>query len=189
MLHIWNLYKWIYHVTKKNDWRTPGHNLISKSHRKEGATQKTTGKKKIGCFLTPPPSPRWAILAILVALGGSLGHLVCYSLIWYSYGTSTGFLWDFYGMSMIFLWNSYEMSEGNLWYSYGISLWFLCYFHVISMIFLWGFLWDFPWYVYDISMGFLWDLNRISMVLLWYVQRISLGILWDFHEVSWECLW
>ena len=41
---------------KKNDWRTPGHNLISKSHRKEGATQKTNEKKKkIG--LTPPPLP------------------------------------------------------------------------------------------------------------------------------------
>ena len=33
-------------------------------------------EKKIGCFLPPPP--RWAFL---VALGGSLGHLVCYSLI------------------------------------------------------------------------------------------------------------
>ena len=115
--------------------------IIFLIHRKKEPHRKQT-KKKIGG--ADPPSPRWAILAILVALGGSLGHLVCYSLIWYSYGTSTGFLWDFYGMSMIFLWNSYEMSEGNLWYSYGISLWFLCYFHVISMIFLWGFLWDFP---------------------------------------------
>ena len=150
MLHIWNLYKWIYHVTKKNDWRTPGHNLISKSHRKEGATQKTTRKKKRGW---PPPSPRWAILAILVALGGSLGHLVCYSLIWYSYGTSTGFLWDFYGMSMIFLWNSYKMSEGNLWYSYGISLWVLCYFH---MLYLWYFYGDFCGIFHDMSMIFLW---------------------------------
>ena len=121
--------------------------IIFLIHRKERATQKTNEKKYIYIFFfwaDPPPSPRWAILAILVALGGSLGHLVCYSLIWYSYGTSTAFLWDFYGMSMIFLWNFYGMPEGNLWYSYGISLWFLYYFHVISMIFLWGFLWDFP---------------------------------------------
>ena len=44
------------------------------------------------------PSPSWAIL---VALGGSLGHVICYSLICYSYMISTGFLWDFYGMSTL----------------------------------------------------------------------------------------